>query len=42
LGVIANLAVARTRTRSVVKALIMLGVGAIAFVIWLAIAAAIR
>jgi hypothetical protein len=41
LGVVANLAVARTRTPSVVKALIMIGVSVVAFVVMLAVAVAV-
>jgi hypothetical protein len=41
LGVVANLAVARTRIPSVAKAPIMIGVGAVAFLVWLAVAAAL-
>jgi hypothetical protein len=41
LGFIANLAVARTRIRSVVKSLIMIGISMVAFVVWLAIALAV-
>jgi hypothetical protein len=42
LGVVANLAVARTRIPSAVKSLIMIGVGVVAVVVWLAIAVAVR
>lgn len=42
LGFVANLAVARTRASSVVKGLIMVGVGVVAYVVWLAIAVAVR
>ncbi|MEV0807212.1 hypothetical protein [Micromonospora sp. NPDC050200] len=42
LGFVANLADARTRTPSVVKALIMVGVSVVAYVVWLAIAVAVR
>ena len=42
LGFVANLAVARTRTSSVVKALIMVGVSVIAYFVWLVIAVAVR
>jgi hypothetical protein len=38
----ANLAVARTRTPSFVKALIMIGVGVVAYLVWLAAAVAVR
>ena len=41
LGVVANLAVARTRVPAAVKALIMLGIGAAAFAVVLAVAAAV-
>ncbi|MFK3978960.1 hypothetical protein ACI2K4_01140 [Micromonospora sp. NPDC050397] len=41
LGLGANLAVARTRTPTVVKVLIMLGVSVVAYVLWLAIAVAL-
>jgi hypothetical protein len=42
LGFVANLAVARTRAPSVVKALIMVGVSVVAYVVWLAIAVAVH
>lgn len=42
LGFVANLAVARTRTPSVVKALTMVGVSVVAYVVWLAIVVAVR
>jgi hypothetical protein len=42
LGLVANLAVARTRTPPVVKALIMVGVSVVAYLLWLAIAVALR
>ncbi len=42
LGFLANLAVARTRIPSAVKALAMIATAVIAFVLWLAIAVAIR
>ncbi len=42
LGFVANLAVGRTRLPSAAKALIMIGVGVAVFIVWLAIAAAIR
>ncbi|WP_255544930.1 hypothetical protein [Micromonospora parastrephiae] len=37
-----NLAVARTRLPSVGKALVMVGVGVVAYLVWLAIAVAVR
>jgi hypothetical protein len=42
LGFGVNLAVARTRAPFVVKALIMVGVSVVAYVVWLAIAVAVR
>jgi hypothetical protein len=42
LGIVANLAVARTRLPPVVKALVMVGVGVVAYVVWYAIAMAVR
>jgi hypothetical protein len=42
LGVTANVAVARTRIPSAGKALIMLGIGAVAVAVYLLIAAAVR
>jgi hypothetical protein len=42
LGVVANLTVVRTRTPSIVKALIMVGISAVAFVVALAILTAVR
>ena len=42
LGFGANLAVARTRTPSFVKVLIMIGVGVVAYLVWLAAAVAVR
>jgi len=42
LGVVANLAVARTRSPAIVRALIMIGIGVVAYVIWYAIADAVR
>jgi hypothetical protein len=41
LGAVANLAVARTRIPSVAKAPIMIGVGTVGFLVWLAVAAAL-
>jgi hypothetical protein len=41
LGVVTNLTVARTKIPSVAKAPIMIGVGAVAFLVWLAVAAAL-
>ncbi|MEV6816597.1 hypothetical protein [Micromonospora sp. NPDC051296] len=42
LGLVANLAVARSRTPSAVKGLIMVGVAVVASVVWLAIAVAVQ
>lgn len=42
LAFVANLAIARARTSSVVKALMMVGVSVVAYVVWLAIAVAMR
>jgi hypothetical protein len=42
LGLVVNLVVARTSIPSAVKALIMIGVGVVASVVWLAIAVAVQ
>jgi hypothetical protein len=42
LGVVANLAIVRTRTPSIVKALIIVGISAVTFVVALAILTAVR